>query len=231
LLASDDHQVNPGLLNKALLKANENSGTQFISQPGSLEFEQTAGVTSGVLLENHTLYDRIESPWVVAADGAWSHEIEPLKKLPLRPVRGQYVRLQGQGLIKHVVRTPDVYMIPRDNGVLYLGASMEEAGFDATPLAGHTMEMLWHAFRAVPGIYELEILETAVGFRPALRDNLPAIGPTEVPGLLAAFGHYRHGMMLAPITAAAILEILQSNRIPPILNALSPMRFNDESPP
>lgn len=230
LLASDDHQVNPDLLNKALLKANQNSGTHFISHEGSVGFEQKAGATSGVILEDHALYDRIDSPWVVAAGGAWSHEIEPLKKMPLRPVRGQYVRLQGRELIKHVVRTPDVYMIPRENGVLYLGASMEEAGFDATPLAGHTMDMLWHAFRAVPGIYELEILETAVGFRPALRDNLPAIGPTQIPGLLTAFGHYRHGMMLAPITAAAILEILQSNRVPDILSALSPQRFNDESP-
>ena len=230
LLASDDHQVNPRLLNKALLKANENSGTHFISYAGRLEFEQTAGVTSGILLNDHALYDRIESPWVVVASGAWSHELEPLQELPLRPVRGQYVRLQGRDLINHVIRTPDVYMIPRQDGTLYLGASMEEAGFDATPLAGHTMDMLWHGFRTVPGIYELEILETAMGFRPALRDNLPAIGPTDIPGLLTAFGHYRHGMMLAPITAAAILEILQANRIPEILNALLPTRFNTESP-
>ena len=229
LLASDDHQVNPALLNKALLKANQNSGTLFIPYSGKLELEQTSGIASGVLLEEHPLYDRIESPWVVSADGAWSHEIGALAHMPLRPVRGQYVRLKGPQLINHVIRTPDVYMIPRENGVLYLGASMEEAGFDHTPLAGHSMELLWHAFRAVPGIYELEILETAVGFRPALRDNLPAIGPTSIPGLLTAFGHYRHGMMLAPITAAAILEILQSNRVPELLSALSPTRFNDES--
>lgn len=229
LLASDDHQVNPGLLSAALVQANKNAGTHSVTHDGNVLLDQKGGKAAGVLLENHPQYDRIESPWVIGASGAWTTELDGLKNLPLRPVKGQYVRLQGPSLIKHVVRTPDVYMIPRDDGILYLGASSEEAGFDTRPIAGHTMELLWHAFRAVPGIYELELLETASGFRPALRDHLPAIGKTSIPGLLTAIGHYRHGIMLAPITAAAILEILQTNRVPEIVNMFCATRFKDET--
>ena len=228
LLACDDHQVNPVLLHRALARANELSGCQSIEHTGAIELNVTNGESRGVHLIGHPEYNQIESPWVVSASGAWSTEIKELEYLPLRPVRGQYVRLQGTPLLKHVVRTPDLYMIPRDQGVLYLGASMEEAGFDPKPLAGHTMDLLWHGFRALPGVYELEMLETAAGFRPALRDNLPAIGPSKVPGLLTAIGHYRHGIMLAPITAAAILELLQSNRVPELVKQFSARRFEDE---
>ncbi len=229
LLAGDDHQVNPVMLHSALVAANEKSGCQAITHAGTTELDIQAGEARGVSLVDHPVYDRVESTWVVSASGAWSREIEELKDLPLRPVRGQYVRLQGDPLLKHVVRTPDLYMIPRDDGVLYLGGSMEEAGFDPKPLAGHTMDLLWHGFRAVPGIYELEMLETAAGFRPALRDNLPAIGHSKVPGLLTAIGHYRHGIMLAPITGAAILELLQANRVPELVKELSVRRFEDEN--
>ena len=228
LLAADDRQVNPILLRAALVQANAASETQAINHQGEVALETSGGRVSGVQLIDHEKWDRIESPWVVCASGAWGNQLEELQDLPLRPVRGQYVKLQGTPLLKHVVRTPDLYMIPREKGVLYLGASMEEAGFDAKPLAGHTMDLLWHGFRAVPGIYELEMLETAAGFRPALRDNMPAIGPTQTPGLLTAIGHYRHGIMLAPITALAILELLQANRIPELLKGLSARRFEKE---
>ena len=229
LLAGDDHQVNPVMLHTALVSANQKSGCVLIENPGVTKLSKAGGEVQGVELLDHPEYNRIESPWVVSASGAWSREIEELKDIPLRPVRGQYVRLQGAPLLKHVVRTPDLYMIPRDEGVLYLGGSMEEAGFDPKPLAGHTMDLLWHGFRAVPGIYELEMLETTAGFRPALRDNLPAIGHSKVAGLLTAIGHYRHGIMLAPITAAAILELLQANRVPDLVQQLSVRRFEDEN--
>ncbi len=228
LLAGDDHQVNPIMLHAALLAANRKSGVQILEHSGTIQLETQGGTAHGVALLEHPGHPRIESPWVVSASGAWSSEIEELQELPLRPVRGQYVRLRGAPLLKHVVRTPDLYMIPRADGVLYLGGSMEEAGFDPKPLAGHTMDLLWHGFRAVPGIYELEMLETAAGFRPALRDNLPAIGHCNIPGLLTAIGHYRHGIMLAPITAAAILELLQANRVPELVQQLSARRFEDE---
>ena len=230
LLACDDRRVNPLFLHHALQTANRVSGTQIIEHDGDVLLDTVGGEARGIQLTKHPTYNRIESSWVVCASGAWSNELSELQHLPLRPVRGQFVRLQGRPLLKHVVRTPDLYMIPRSDGVIYLGASMEEAGFDAKPLAGHTMDLLWHGFRAVPGIYELEMLETAAGFRPALRDNLPAIGPCKVPGLLTAIGHYRHGIMLAPITAIAILELLQANRVPELLQGLSVRRFEQEDP-
>lgn len=228
LLAADDHQVNPRKLSAALEIANEKSGVEVISHIGTVEVETTRGHAAGLYLEDHPKIARIAAPWVVVASGAWSSQIQALSDLPLRPVRGQFVRLKGTPLVSHVVRTPDVYIVPREEGLLYLGASSEESAFDSRPIAGHAMELLWHGFRAVPGIFELEMLETNVGFRPALRDNLPAIGKTKTPGLIAALGHYRHGIMLAPITAAGVLEILQTNRVPECLNPFSPRRFEEE---
>ncbi|HEX6737357.1 MAG TPA: FAD-dependent oxidoreductase, partial [Vicinamibacteria bacterium] len=163
---------------------------------------------------------------VVLCAGAWCQEALPdPPALPLRPVRGQIVRLRGEPLIRHVVRTPDVYLVPRADGELLVGATSEERGFDPAPTAGAVLELLREAFRALPGVAELAVSELTVGFRPALRDHLPAIGPTRRPGVFVAAGHYRNGVLLAPITARLLVDGLVGGAMPEALAPFSPLRF------
>ncbi|HET8645021.1 MAG TPA: FAD-dependent oxidoreductase, partial [Vicinamibacteria bacterium] len=170
--------------------------------------------------------ERVAARHVVVCAGAWSPEALPgLPALPLRPVRGQIVRLRGEELIRHVVRTPEVYLVPRGDGELLVGATSEERGFDPAPTAGAVLELLREAFRALPGIAELAVAELTVGFRPALRDHLPAIGPTRVPGLFLATGHYRNGVLLAPVTARLLVDGLLQGRMPDALAPFAPQRF------
>jgi glycine oxidase len=163
---------------------------------------------------------------VVVTSGAWTNEaISDIPFLPLRPVKGQALLLQGEPLIRHVVRTPDVYLVPRQGGRLFVGASSEESGFDLGITAGATLDLLREAWRVLPGIYELEIADTVVGLRPTLRDHLPAIGPAGLEGLWVATGHFRHGVLLAPATARLLLDAIVNGAEPRELAPFSPARF------
>ena len=145
---------------------------------------------------------------VVLCAGAWTTEGIRFsdRAAPVRPVKGQLVRLRGDALIGHVVRSPDVYLIPRENGELLVGATVEEMGFDTRPKAGAVMDLLRHAWEVLPGTYDLDFAGVDVGLRPATEDHLPRIGPTSVEGLYLATGHYRNGILLAPVTAAAVAD-------------------------
>ena len=111
------------------------------------------------------------------------------------------VRLGGPELLRHVVRSPDVYLVPRRGGELLLGATMEEQGLDALPTAGAVLDLLREAWRILPGLYDLAVTELSVGFRPAVRDHRPVIGAATTRGLYVATGHFRNGVLLAPATA------------------------------
>jgi glycine oxidase len=139
-------------------------------------------------------------------------------------VKGQIVRLSGEALLRHVVRTPDVYLVPRAHGELVVGATIEEQGFCTNPTAGAVLDLLRHAWRIVPGIYDLPLSEVSVGLRPALPDHLPAIGPTSVPGLFLAVGHFRNGILLAPATAQLLAEAMEG-AAPPELRPFLPARL------
>ena len=164
----------------------------------------------------------ISSPIYVIADGAWSQEYSFLDWLPLRPVKGQYLILKGEPLISHTIRTPDVYMVPRPNGELYIGATMEEEGFCDRLRAGHQLDLLYHSWQFIRGIYELHIKEAGVGFRPALRDHQPAIGRTHLRNLWLNIGHFRHGITIAPAASKLILHHIEK---PDTRDAFSPLRF------
>jgi glycine oxidase len=169
------------------------------------------------------------SDCVVLAAGAWSTTgIEsPLTGVGIRAVKGQLVRLRGERLLRHVVRHPDVYLVPRDSGELLIGATMEEVGFDASATAGAVHDLLRQAWQLVPGLYDLELAEVSVGFRPASIDNRPVMGATGVEGLFVAVGHGRQGVLLAPATAAYVAAGLISGRVPEQLDAFSPGRVED----
>ena len=225
-LRMPDAQVDPRRLLRALTVAIERAGGSI------LEDTRVTGViadsTSGydITIEHDGALSMLHATQVVIAAGAWSRQIEsPLPPLPMRPVKGQILRLRGERLARHVIRTPDVYLVPRADGELVIGGTMEEMGFDARSTAGAVHDLLREARRALPGIAELELVECGVGFRPALRDHLPAIGCADGAGLFVASGHFRDGVELAPITAQLLADLICDARLDPLLAPFTPDRF------
>ena len=225
--APNDRQVNPRRLAQALLTAIRAAGGVVIAHAEGARAELTDGRVTGASYGNGSERQEIRTTAVVIAAGAWSRTAMPPEAaaLQLRPVKGQVLRLRGQPLIRHIIRSPDVYLVPRVDGELVVGATMEEQGFDARPTAGAVHDLLHEAMRVLPGISELELTETGVGFRPALRDNLPAIGATSVEGLYLATGHYRHGVMLAPTTAELLYRLIRTGTTDPLLRPFAPARL------
>jgi len=225
---ASDHQVDPRALCLGLERALTRCGCD-VETGAVVRAVETADdgglVVRGVRSDDASF--AIRTPTVVLAAGAWSmHEIRlPIERLSLRPVKGQLVRLRGAQLLRHVVRTPHVYIVPRADGHLLIGATMEEMGFNTTPTAGATMDLLRRGWQALPGIYDLELVEVSVGLRSAVDDHLPVIGPTQVPGLHLACGHFRHGVLLAPATAHYLARWILEQREPAALSCFAPRRI------
>lgn len=231
ILLHDDWQVDPRKLLTALTTLLRQAGAT-IEESSPVDCVRPGDAGFEVSVKRDGEQQVYHARQVVLAAGAWTHRIkresiEPQSPLPLRPVKGQVVRLRGnESIIDRVVRTPDVYIVPRSDGELVIGATMDEHGFDDRPTAGGMLDLLREAWRTVPGIYELEFVETTVAFRPALRDHLPSIGALEMPGLFIATGHYRNGIELAPITAKLTADLVCDDTADSaLLEALKPDRF------
>ncbi len=222
LLVADDHQVDPRRLLAALTLAAERRGVQLQRQTRVDAVQPSGG---GVRIASE--HGELLADTAVIAAGVWSEEriSTPAPPLGLRPVKGQLLRLRGEPLIQHVVRTPDVYLVPRRGGELIVGASEEEQGFDAEPTAGAVFDLLRDAWEVLPGIYDLHLDEISVGFRPAVRDHLPVIGPAGAPGVYLATGHYRSGVLLAPATAYWLAEAIETGGTPALLAELQAPRL------
>ena len=197
---------------------------------------------AGALLGDGT---RILAPWVVLAAGWNSATIAGLPPgiaPPVRPVKGQILRLRsgtgGPGTsgpdgmpgllarsVRGIVHGSAVYLVPRDSGELVIGATQEELGTDTRVTAGGVWELLRDARTIVPGITELELAEAVAGLRPGTPDNAPVLGPSPLPGLVLATGHFRAGVLLAPVTADVIAEYLATRRLPDLAAAFTPRRF------
>jgi glycine oxidase len=137
--------------------------------------------------------------------------------IPVRPVKGQVLRLRdpgGPGLVERTIRGAEAYLVPRADGRYVLGATMEERGHDRTPTAGGLYELLRDMSEVVPGVLELEVEELRAGLRPATPDNLPAIGAGALDGLHWAAGHFRNGVLLAPVTAELAVAALAGEELP-----------------
>jgi glycine oxidase len=162
---------------------------------------------------------------VVVAAGAWSG---PFGALPVRPVKGQIMRLRdphGQDLVTRTIRTREGYLVPRGDGAYALGATVEERGWDTAPTAGATLELIRDMAEVVPGVLELDIEELGAGVRPGTPDNLPVIGASG--GLVWATGHYRSGILLADVTAEAVVSVLAGEGLPAWAAACDPARFSE----
>ena len=167
---------------------------------------------------------------VVVAAGAGVERIElPAEaRVPVRPVKGQVLRLRdprGPGLVDRTIRGEQAYLVPRGDGRYVLGATMEERGWDTAPTAGGVYELIRDMSELVPGVLELEIEELEAGLRPATPDNLPAIGAGALEGLVWAAGHHRNGILLTPVTAELVAGVLAGEPLPDWARPADPARF------
>jgi glycine oxidase len=245
LEAPDDHSVDPRRVLAALRAACLSAGVQIRERARVMRIasEEAGERVTGVVLADEASTreppagelgegEFLEGERVVLASGAWSGEIAglaPDARVPVRPVRGQLLRLRdpaGPGLLSTVVRFSGGYIVPRADGRYVLGATVEERGFDVQPDAGGIYELLRDAHELLPGVRELKIEELCVGLRPGTPDNAPAIGFGEPDGLLWATGHYRNGILLAPLTAQLVVALLSGEEVEPeLLRGCSPQRF------
>jgi len=202
-----DHSADPRSLVLALAEAARRAGVTLRTGARVERLEHRAGRVTGVALAGGEV---VRAHHVVAAAGAWSGAIDGLPRIPLRPVKGQILRLRdpaGPGLTRRILRFEGGYLVPRGDGRYVLGATMEERGFDTTVTAGGLYALLRDAGEIVPGVHEMVIEEMSAGLRPATPDNAPVLGPSEeLSGLHWAAGHHRNGILLAPVTADVILD-------------------------
>jgi glycine oxidase len=232
IYAPSDHQVDNRRLLEALRAAFEAEG-------GTLHEETPVRAvvpdpeTPAVVTEDGTT---VQGQAVVVAAGVWSRELEGLEpdaRPPVRPVKGQMIQLRRKRPfdLQHVIRGPEAYLAPKSNGRIVMGATSEEMGFDTTVTAGGLYELLEGGWEVVPGILDLPVDETWAGLRPASRDHAPLLGPTRAPGIVMATGHYRHGVLLTPVTAEEVARWVRTGETSDWLEPFSPTRFSDTKSP
>jgi glycine oxidase len=216
-LAVDNRSLLP-----ALHFAAVNAGVEFVAA-------RALAVESGMVVLGDSIVDC--SVAVIAA-GAWSRGLYPALESVTRPVKGEILRLRARPgslpvptrTIRAQVESRPVYLVPRADGELVVGATQYEVGYDEEITVGGVRDLLADAEQVLPGIAEYALTECAAGLRAGSRDNLPLIGWLE-PGVLAATGHHRNGLLLAPITAAAVVAMLGDGPIPDCVRAADPARF------
>lgn len=255
LEAPDDHSVDPRLVCAALRAACERDGVRVCERAPVAGIALDGGRVAGVLLDGERDRDGecdrapgdfervgpegegtgralLSARHVVVAAGSWSGLVEGLPasaQVPVRPVKGQIMLLRdpaGPGMLSRAVRYSGGYMVPRSDGRFVLGGTVEERGFDPQPTAGAVYELLRRAHELVPGVSELELIELNVGYRPGTPDNAPIVGRGAIEGLVWATGHYRNGILLAPLTAELVVGLLAGEPGPePLLQTCDPARF------
>ena len=230
ILAAEDGRVDPRAVAGALVVALAGGGGEVAAPVEARSLEFDAGRVTGVrTADGHV----VRAGAVLVAAGAWSS----VDGLPtgdgapvVRPVKGQLLELRARRPhswpVRRVIRTPRCYIVTHADGRVVVGATVEEQGFDTAVTAEAVLRLLEAAREVMPDVGELELVAARAGLRPATPDNAPAIGRGAVDGLLLATGHYRNGVLLAPLTARAIAELLQGGEAPAGLGAFDPARFD-----
>ncbi|MEU5684413.1 glycine oxidase ThiO [Streptomyces venezuelae] len=237
LRVDGDHQIDPRRLAGALVTACERAGVVF-HRAWAERFSVVRDRAHGVLLAHGT---ELTAGLTVLAAGSLSGRLAGVPDdvlPPVRPVKGQVLRLSVpkayapflSRTVRAVVRGSHVYLVPRENGELVVGATSEELGWDTTVTAGGVYELLRDAHELVPGITELPLTETRAGLRPGSPDNAPMLGPTRLAGLHLATGHYRNGVLLTPVTGDVMAHALTTGELPDEARDFTPRRFDGASP-
>jgi glycine oxidase len=229
VFSPEDTQVDNRKLAAALRIAAESAGASIHERRPVGAISSHAGQVDGVVLADGS---KIAADVVVLAAGAWSRSIAGLPadlRPPVRPIKGQMLALRMDAaapLLNHVVWAPGAYLVPRRDGRLIVGATVEEKGYDTTLTAGGMLTLLEAAWRAVPAVEELPIDEMWVGHRPGSRDDAPILGAGPLEGLIYATGHHRNGILLAPITADAIARLVLDGEAEPAIRPFGIERFD-----
>jgi glycine oxidase len=225
VLASGEAAVDPRALAAALVVACAEGGVEIRAGCEVTGAILADGRLTGVRMEKRAHFGRrhytftasdgdFYADTVLLAGGAWSGAVPWLPeeaRPPVRPVKGQVVELRARGEeppARHILASERIYLVPREDGRLVVGATVEEMGFDTTVTAGGVHELLREAYRLLPDVAEMELVGVTAGLRPGTPDNLPIVGPGAIPGLFLATGHHRNGILLAPHTAQAVAEHL-----------------------
>ncbi len=217
-----ERSVDPRALTTAALKAAKHRDVDISSGTavtGPLLFD---GRVAGVTTERTTYH----APIVVNCAGAWAGQISP-HQFPTRPVKGQMLCVVGELALTHVLRAPEVYLVPRSDGRVLIGSTVEEAGYDKRTDADTIQRMHRSAIVLVPALERALVLESWAGLRPGTPDDLPILGATSTPGYFVAAGHFRDGILLAPVTAHVMAQVVMGVKPELDLTPFSPARFEN----
>jgi len=231
----EDGQVNNRLMLEALKIAFEKAGGKLFEEHTVEKINIENGKVKGAHFSQRDKHG-IDSEYdiVVLAAGAWSRQVEGIAEHllpPVRPVKGQIINLRMNDSCKltKIIRAPDVYLLPKSDGRLIVGASNEEMGFDTNPTAGEIYRLLERGWETIPSIYDLPIESIDAGLRPGSRDHEPIIGESDIEGLFYATGHYRNGILLTPVTAYELSDWIVTGKQSEILKPFQLSRFYKEA--
>jgi glycine oxidase len=239
LLVEGDHSVDNRRLGTALLDAAERAGAR-LRRERVARIDSADGAVTGVTLASG---ERLAAPHVVLAAGPWSARLDGVPaslRRATRPVKGQILRLAASDptelparSVRAVVGGDDVYLVPRSDGELVVGATVEDQGFDTTVTAGAVHDLLRTARTVLPMVDELELVECRAGLRPGSPDNAPVVGTTELAGLVIATGHHRNGVLLTPLTADLVTACVTGDTtgLEDWLDVTSPARLQQQQVP
>jgi glycine oxidase len=222
-LRPEEASIDNRALTQAVLQAARKSGAEVFPQDPVEAIWREHGRCAGL----HVRGVKIAAKWTVIAAGCFSAGIEGVESYaPVRPAKGQIVSLRAEHLkIERVLWSEKIYLVPRNDGRILAGATVEYVGFDKQVTAGAVRKILSDAIEVVPGLAKAQIEETWAGLRPDSPDHLPIMGPTDLEGLVIATGHFRSGILLMPITARLMREWITEQRVSVDWERLSPMRF------
>jgi glycine oxidase len=217
--------VEPRALTEAVLAAAKESGAEVRAGAPVTSLEIERGRCTGVIAGG----EKISAKHVVIAAGCYSSRIDSIGRYaPTQPVRGQMLALRpSRPILSRVLRSTRGYLVPRNDGRIVAGSTLENAGFEKRVTPWGLQSILAAALELAPALAEAAVVETWAGLRPGTPDHLPALGPTDIEGLLIATGHYRNGILLAPITARLIREWAMGEKLSVQCEAYSPMRFRE----
>ena len=218
----NERSVDPRQLSSAAIAALRHRGIDLSSGNEVLAVDLKDGKACGI----RTRKTQFRASCVVNCAGAWAAQVEPIH-FPARPVKGQMlcVIMPEKELIRHVVRTPEVYLIPRSDGRMLIGATVEDVGFDKRTVPETIQKLNRAAIDLVPDLAEARFLEAWAGLRPGTPDKLPILGATAIDGYFVATGHFRDGILLAPITAKIMAQIITGQQPSIDVSKFSAARF------
>src|SRR5271154_3447932 len=223
VLRPDEASVDNRAMTQAVLEAARRTGVQFFSGSSVDAIWREGGKCVGLNLKN----EKIAAQWTVIAAGCFSASIEGVAAYaPVRPAKGQMIALRADDLeIERVLWSEKIYLVPRNDGRILAGATVEYTGFEKGVTAGGIEKVLAGAIELSPGLADARVEETWAGLRPDSPDHLPILGPTDIDGLLIATGHFRGGILLTPITARLVREWITHQSVSVDWERFSPMRF------